>query len=193
MKAILFQNQLVVRTSPLHGYGVFAGKNIEKGELIEECLVLTSPQQRAEFDNYYFNIRKAGNMLALGFGSLYNHARDYNAWYIFDPNTRILEFRAERLIRQGEEIVIFYSDNWFGSRKITEKRLRLGTRLRRLLFPSQSPLMRATLVMAGYVLLVYGLKILNGNANHVVAMLEKAGIHQIEKMQRSKSTTTLPG
>ncbi|OGT45914.1 MAG: hypothetical protein A3E83_02405 [Gammaproteobacteria bacterium RIFCSPHIGHO2_12_FULL_41_20] len=160
MKPVLLQNQLIIKQSPLHGYGVFAGKDIEKGELIEECYTLLVPKGYNEFVNYYFADKQSERwVLALGFGSLYNHSSDkYNAHYIFDPNTNILIFRAQQFIRKGEEILIFYSVDWFRARKMQEKKLLFRTRLKHWLAPSRSLLMRASLVIVGYLAILYAVK-----------------------------------
>lgn len=115
MKKELRRNQLVVKKSPTHGYGVFAGKTIRKGELIEECyIILTRGKDRA-LEDYYFDA-KGKDALLTGFGIIYNHSDDDNADYKLDVKRRLATFVAMRTIKKGEEIFISYGEEWFSSR-----------------------------------------------------------------------------
>ena len=115
MKAKLFQNNLLVKKSSIHGYGVFAQKNIRKGERIEDCCCLIFDAKNDCLDNYAFAVgRKA--MVLTGYGCLYNHSDDYNASHVFDQKNRIMTFTARRAIKKGEEIFVYYGKEWFSSR-----------------------------------------------------------------------------
>ena len=115
MKRKLYINDIYVKKSPRQGFGVFAGKKIRTGELIEECYYILDRGHHKAFDTYYFDVRKK-NALLLGYGSIYNHSDEPNADYTFNMKTRIATFRAERTIQKGEEIFISYGDDWFSSR-----------------------------------------------------------------------------
>ena len=117
MKAKLFQNKLLVKKSPIHGYGVFAQKNIKKGELVEECccLVFADNDDDECLIDYAFAFgRKA--MVLTGFGCLYNHSDDHNLNHVLDQKQRLVTFKARRAIKKGEEIFINYGKHWFSSR-----------------------------------------------------------------------------
>jgi SET domain-containing protein len=115
MKAKLFQNNLLVKKSPIHGYGVFAQKNIKKGELVEDCCCLVFDGKGEVLIDYAFAIgRKA--MVLTGFGCLYNHADDYNVGHELDEKNLIVRFKARRAIKKGEELFIDYGKGWFKSR-----------------------------------------------------------------------------
>jgi hypothetical protein len=77
--------------------------------------------------NYFFHFHKEERTLALslGFGSLYNHARDPNAAYFLDRANRTMTYYALEDIPPGREICINYSGEpgqdfleWFSSRNI---------------------------------------------------------------------------
>lgn len=98
------------------GRGVFARVPIDEGDLIESCPVIVVPEEQVAamggtiLHEYFFQwggTRDAG-AIALGFGSLYNHARDPNAFYVRRLEDSILEFRAIRAIAAGEEITVSY-------------------------------------------------------------------------------------
>ncbi|TMD94821.1 MAG: hypothetical protein E6I76_11755 [Chloroflexi bacterium] len=78
-----------VAPSTLHGRGVFAAVPIAAGEVIEVCPVLRFPAAQREhidatlIDEYYFDWDGDG-AIALGLGSLYNHADEPIAEYIKD-------------------------------------------------------------------------------------------------------------
>jgi SET domain-containing protein len=115
MKKQLFQNKLVVKKSTLHGYGVFAGKTFKKGEVIEECYIITSRGGDKTLEDYYFAVGRKYAIFT-GFGIIYNHAKDPNADYFINAKRKLVTIKAARTIRKGEEIHISYGDQWFSSR-----------------------------------------------------------------------------
>ncbi len=116
MKTKLFLNKIYVKKSPQQGFGVFAGKKLRKGELIEECyFILSKTKGTQAFEDYYFDA-KGKNALFLGYGCIYNHSDDANADYVINMKTRIVTIRADRTIQKGEEIFVSYGDEWFSSR-----------------------------------------------------------------------------
>jgi uncharacterized protein len=122
MKAKLFQNKISVRPSQIHNYGVFADKNIKKGEVIEECCVLEAETDGSFLGDYQFQGKDKNNcFIVFGYGMLYNHSDRYNATYCLRDNSTILTFVANRFIRKDEEIYIYYGPTWFADRKITMK------------------------------------------------------------------------
>jgi SET domain-containing protein len=135
MKAELFQHNLVIKKSLVHGHGVFAKKNIQKGELIEECRCLIFECKNNCLDDYVFDVEgsESESMLLTGYGSLYNHSANHNAYYGFDKDNAIMHFKASRTIQEGEEIFIYYGSDWFSSRTIPLKKLRVGQKLSRFL------------------------------------------------------------
>jgi SET domain-containing protein len=99
------------------GRAVFAARDIQRGELIEICpMLVLSPADRALADqtilfNYLFiwcdDEQHAA--LALGYGSLYNHAYYPNARYFVDYETNIMEVHAIKNIKSGDEICFSYN------------------------------------------------------------------------------------
>ena len=122
MKAKLFQNKVVVKKSNLHGYGVFAEKNIKKGEKIEECYFILTKGGDKVLDDFYFNA-KGKDAVFLGFGSIYNHSTDPNADYTINLKKRLATIKASTSIPKGKEIFISYGDEWFSSRGLKPKSL----------------------------------------------------------------------
>jgi SET domain-containing protein len=103
--------------SDVHGMGVFASEPIPEGAVIEVCPVLLFPQaelaavRQTMLDDYYFDWGEDGSMyaVALGFGSLYNHAYEPNADYGMDFENNTIDIYALRDITPGEEIFINYN------------------------------------------------------------------------------------
>lgn len=116
----LFQNKLVVKKSKTHGYGVFAGKTIKKGEIIEECYMIITKGGDEILEDYYFVAGRKYAMF-LGYGCIYNHSEDANADYTLNLKKRIVVIKAARKIRKGEEIFVSYGDKWFSSRGLEPK------------------------------------------------------------------------
>ena len=114
--AMLVQSDAVlVKRSPGKGRGVFARRDIKKGELIERAPVLFIPAkslvgglENKALGSYYYYWDEKTLAVSLGYGSLYNHSYKPNARYRHEK--RCLVYTALRTIEKGEEILINY--NW---------------------------------------------------------------------------------
>ena len=108
---------LFIAASPGRGRGVFTAEPIARGEVIEVCPALVLPPEDFErihgshLHDYYFLWEGEGvTALALGYGSLYNHAEPNNADYEMDFDAATITVRAVRDIAAGEEVCIDYTD-----------------------------------------------------------------------------------
>lgn len=101
---------------PDAGRGVFANVIIKKGELIEKCPVIVLPEHDAlDLSTsilltyiYFFGKKKERMVVALGFGSIYNHTYTPNAVYKENEKEMALEFIALMDIKKDEEITVNY-------------------------------------------------------------------------------------
>ena len=108
---------LTVRMTEARGRGVFAAARIAEGTLIERCAVIVVPPEEVEIlnrtrlGNYHFQWggTRDASAIALGFGSLYNHAHDPNAIYVRRFEDEVIEFVSLRAIAEGEEITVSYN------------------------------------------------------------------------------------
>ncbi len=124
MKKILFSNKIYTAQSkiPKAGRGVFADADIKIGEVIERCPIIEIPQDDlASLGEsilvtyfYFFGKKKERLLVALGFGSLYNHQYVPNATYKIKPKKKIIEFISLKNIKKDEEITVNYNQ---GDRK----------------------------------------------------------------------------
>jgi hypothetical protein len=153
MKPQLFQNKLIVKKSPIDGYGVFADKYINTGEIVEECYVLVTQGGDKGMTDYYFDADGDYGVL-LGYGSIYNHSDSPNTSYTFDTKNGVATINATRMIQKGEEVFISYGSNWFGDRGLKPKKPSLWWRI---LNPATSIFMRGFI---GCVLLLGGIHVL---------------------------------
>jgi SET domain-containing protein len=127
---IQLPTKIYVDKSPVHGWGVFAKDKINKGELIEECTILTLPIEKGEdsslFIDYRFNFPSGPEwteqVLAMGCGGIYNHSSNPNAYWYSNNEKRTFCFIALRDIDIDEEIFTFYGDEsyWNDGRTHTE-------------------------------------------------------------------------
>ena len=113
------------------GLGVFALKPIKKDELIETCpLMSLGKKPGGKHQDPFFNYRFAyprlnrhnGNedqVVAWGYGSLYNHSNNPNADWIDHPTKKAFKFISIKDIQPEEEICINYggSGYWNDGRK----------------------------------------------------------------------------
>lgn len=103
--------------SSLGGRGVFTSAAIPEGTVLEICPVIVLPPEEVpaihgtRLHDYYFSWGWNDDQcaIALGFGSLYNHAYEPNARYLVDIDDETLEIIALRDIAPGEEITVSYN------------------------------------------------------------------------------------
>ncbi len=109
------------------GRGVFASKDIKKGEVIEICPILIFSDKdsanvlKTKLQSYVYEYGKNGSMFALGFGSLYNHQKRANAKYELvehegqPEQSSELYITALRPISKNEEISINYGNDFYNN------------------------------------------------------------------------------
>jgi SET domain-containing protein len=103
-----------VAPSLLGGRGVFALRRFEPEELIEACPVVPIPTEDVSAVcttvlGHYVYEWDDGVAMALGFGSLYNHAPAPNARYERDTDPAVLRVVATQPIEAGDEVLIDYT------------------------------------------------------------------------------------
>lgn len=121
-------SKIEVRPSLVHGYGVFAKEDIEAGELIEQSKLLKLGWRKnynhdPVLADYVWGNRKCecleckthgvNQYIALGFGSLYNHADAPNAIKKNDYASEIITITAGEQIAKDQEIFISYGNKYF--------------------------------------------------------------------------------
>ncbi|EXX90396.1 lysine methyltransferase [Paenibacillus darwinianus] len=95
--------------------GVFATRNIAKGELIHEAPVIPYPNEEHEFiektllADYAFEYGANHTALLLGYGMLFNHSYQPNAIYELNFDNHTVDFYAHTDINAGDEILINYN------------------------------------------------------------------------------------
>lgn len=119
-------------TGTVTGVGVFASRDIAAGETVEVSPViqisrnfeaLDTELQRRVFDWGRLASRPGVRALALGYGSMYNHANPANLRYAAQADGTAIRFVAVTDVRAGDEFTINYNDtggepvsredNWF--------------------------------------------------------------------------------
>lgn len=106
---------IYVKKIPGKGRGVFAGRPIRKGVIIERVPVVIFPVQEIYTDtistklaDYVFNWGDDEVAIALGYGSLYNHSYRPNAAYAA-KGRQAQVYSALRDINSDEEITVNYN------------------------------------------------------------------------------------
>ena len=115
---MIYNPKIYIDKSPVHGWGVFAKEDIFEGEVFEECPILTLPIEKGEVTplliDYRFNWPQGTEwkeqVIALGYGSFYNHSETANAFWISNIENRTFKFISNREIKKGEEIFVWYGD-----------------------------------------------------------------------------------
>jgi uncharacterized protein len=121
MSASSAQPHIIVRTSPVHGRGLFAFREISPGHLIGFFpLLILSPEETAKIKqtrlyHYVFYVDEDASgaiRTAVAFGeiSMCNHSPKPNAFFEVNAETMEVGLFADRRIAEGEEILIDYED-----------------------------------------------------------------------------------
>ena len=92
---------------------MFCTEDILADSVIEICPILIIPGEQAReivrgyiLYEYYFEWKKDSIALALGYGSLYNHAATPNAFFEADYKNQYIIFKAATDIPSGTEILV---------------------------------------------------------------------------------------
>jgi SET domain-containing protein len=122
----MFLPLFTIKDTQKYGRGIFANRDIKKGELLEMCPVIITPKEEEEYlsqtvlANYCFYWGENERAIALGYASLFNHSYSPNAGFYCNTKHLVICFNAIRDIRSGEEITINYngepddtSELWF--------------------------------------------------------------------------------
>ncbi len=124
-------------TGTAKGRGVFAARPFGAGEVVEVCpvVLLRKPYvvlyKELKTVVFHWEVPEGEaptQALALGYGSLYNHANPSNLRYETDRGADVIRFIAVRDIEAGEELTINYNADggeptsedewWFDEKKI---------------------------------------------------------------------------
>jgi len=105
-------------TGTAKGRGVFAARPFRAGEVVEVCPVILFRKEykvlHRELKTMVFHWpvpegAAATQALALGYGSLYNHANPSNLRYETDAAEAVMRFIAARDVAADEELTINYN------------------------------------------------------------------------------------
>ena len=115
VEPIVATSTLAVARSSIHGLGVFARTALEIGNVVEVCpvVVCSVPDEthleQTSIRGLYFHWADDAVGVALGYGSLYNHAWQANARYEPDYDADLIRFYAVQPIAAGEEVTVNYT------------------------------------------------------------------------------------
>ncbi len=119
MQTIKNNTNLYIKQIKEKGRGVFAAKQIKKGQIIETCPVIIIPKENISLldktyplDDYYYNEwgeNKEEAIIILGYGMIYNHSFNPNAHFNYDLKNKQVIYFAIKNINKDEEITINYN------------------------------------------------------------------------------------
>lgn len=105
-----------VKRSSLHGRGVFAVGDLSRGSIVETCPVIVLPGddvvENGTLSFYVYDWGDGSVALALGCGSLYNHADNPNAYAEIDHSKQTITIKSLRKIEPDEEVTLNYGDDY---------------------------------------------------------------------------------
>lgn len=119
MKSLFPSENVYIKESKMvnAGRGVFAKKDIKRGGIIEVCPIIELPEHDASNLEegilitylYYFGKDREKALVALGFGSIYNHTYTPNALYEIKASEKTITFSAQKNIKKDQEITVNYN------------------------------------------------------------------------------------
>jgi SET domain-containing protein len=100
------------------GWGVFAGNDIKKGDIVENCYSIIVNDKWETYKKYIFYLNNGTDaLIPLGFGCIYNHSETPNLeWKQIDD--RIIQFYAITDIISGDELRHNYGPNYDYSKNL---------------------------------------------------------------------------
>lgn len=115
-----------IRKTVNKGWGIFAMRDFENEELIEAAPVIVMSAEemkllnKTKLHDYIFHWENDSCCMAMGHVPIFNHAAPSNCEYFQDYDAELIEIRAVRDIKIGEELTINYmgdadeeKDVWF--------------------------------------------------------------------------------
>lgn len=118
MKKILASEIIYIKNSKITnaGRGVYARREIKMNEIIEKCPIIEIPKHDLSSLSesflvtyfFFFGKNKEKFLIALGFGSIYNHTYKPNAKYVIKDKEGMIYFIALNNIKKDDEITINY-------------------------------------------------------------------------------------
>ena len=120
-------DSIVVKTSPIHGLGVFAKRDIKIGEIIEICYAIFFRTDLGSNNDillkYRFSYPSENSprfAIPLGYGCVYNHSDSNNAIWKIDTDRGLFIFYSINDIKEGEEICTKYGESayWENMKKV---------------------------------------------------------------------------
>lgn len=110
---MFFSQKITVKDTEKMGRGVFATEDINKGETLEVAPIIVLKHEdfidtkwNLLFEYYFWLDHEV--VLALGYGSMYNHSMDPNAEYKIDIKKKSITFKTIKELKKGEEIYFNY-------------------------------------------------------------------------------------
>lgn len=111
----MFVVPFCMKETEKYGRGLFATRDITKGELIEVSPVIISPKKEWKYLKktvlfyYCFYWTNKDTAIALGYGALFNHSYTPNTTFDNNEENLSIDFYALVDIKEGEEITINYN------------------------------------------------------------------------------------
>jgi len=119
MNKLITSDKIYIRQSRIAnaGRGVYARRDIKKDEIIEKCPIIEVPKHDVANLResilvtyfFYFGKNKERLIIALGFGSIYNHTYEPNATYKIKHTEKTIDFIALNDIKKDDEITVNYN------------------------------------------------------------------------------------
>jgi uncharacterized protein len=119
VKKISTSDKIYIKQSEIAnaGRGVYAKSDIKKGEVIEVCPIIEISEHDTSNLNegilitylYFFGESREKALVALGFGSIYNHTYSPNSEYKIDEKEGTITFIATSDIKKDSEITVNYN------------------------------------------------------------------------------------
>lgn len=119
----IHSHKVVVGKSSIHGWGVFAARDIHKGEVVEAAPVISDSHAATSSKMMDYVMSISDDEVAYGFGyfTFYNDSPDPDAYFEIDKDLGIVRVVANRHIPAGKEVFMSYGEKYWSTRDIVKK------------------------------------------------------------------------
>lgn len=103
--------QIEIKSSPVHGKGVFSTTRIKAGTELTCDVIKIDPNYLYRY-HYPYGDKKDDFVICIGFGSFLNHSRNPNIKFVTITDDFVAHFTTIRDIKKGEELMLKYPDGF---------------------------------------------------------------------------------
>lgn len=119
----IHNDNVYVKKSHIHGFGVFAAKDIKAGDIIETAPIVIEKIYNISsvMLDYVFKVDYEHVAHGYGYSSFYNDSQNPHAYFKIDRDRRLIMIIASKDIAKDQEIYMSYGSSYWTTRNIMKQ------------------------------------------------------------------------